>query len=431
MFGKGVDLNSFFRNRGGVSAILGTVMVLGILLIGSFAVWFTISEFTQEVSEEISLGRVSLDLEIVEVSDELNNDLGVSVQRKKGERELTGIKFIVEGGDQQEIINVNASLSEFDVQDFVLSLQEIDSSLVKSVSIVPIFSFGVGEIKDVWTSSGDCFAGCPDLSEVCVGIVPLDTCGGNSCSLEGTLQPDCAQASMVSCGEAIPDAPNGCGACEGLGTLCSDNDICIEGVCIDPLSIGLLAYFNFNDGSANDLVGDNHASLMNGAALLDEPGRGKVLALDGVDDLAELTNSGDLDDTDEFSISLWLKLDNAPAGGTPSVLVILKEDSFDFGLYFAALWRYTFPFQIFGSSLSFNWEHYVLTYDGEVAKVYREGVLFRESSWVGGSANNDNLVMFGCSETICSDFFEGKIDEIRFYNRSVSEGEVSLLYSIQ
>src|SRR5204862_253514 len=73
----------------------------------------------------------------------------------------------------------------------------------------------------------------------------------------------------------------------------------------------LVAWLTFNDGTASDSsVYANHGTLMNGAAIVTDATRGKVLSLDGVDDYVDLGNGGSLDlsDNNEATIAAWIKV---------------------------------------------------------------------------------------------------------------------------
>lgn len=69
------------------------------------------------------------------------------------------------------------------------------------------------------------------------------------------------------------------------------------------------------------------------------------------------------------------------------------------------------------------------TYSGVSEKLYVNGVLAGTPTAVSGNINNNsvNLVLGALSNGV--DSLSGTIDEIRIYNRALSDQEVQLLYN--
>ena len=139
-------LNVFMEKRG-ISAVVSTVLLISLVVIVSAVVWAVFQNIVSDAGEEISVGRINLDLEIVSVSGS-GSDLIVNLQRGKGAGELEGIKFIVESESEQEILENSSDLDEFDAAKFSLTLNEFDFTDVKMVSVAPILSSGSSDIKD-------------------------------------------------------------------------------------------------------------------------------------------------------------------------------------------------------------------------------------------------------------------------------------------
>jgi len=81
---------------------------------------------------------------------------------------------------------------------------------------------------------------------------------------------------------------------------------------------------------------------------------------------------------------------------------------------------------------SFNlatWYHYVCTYDGTTAKMYRNGVLLSTgAAYTWNTINNNNLFRLGVG---VGDelWFNGAIDDLKIYNFSLSQTEVTSLFT--
>jgi hypothetical protein len=70
------------------------------------------------------------------------------------------------------------------------------------------------------------------------------------------------------------------------------------------------------------------------------------------------------------------------------------------------------------------WYFVTLTYDGSIAKVYINGILFQ--SWnTTGSITNQNGLTIATDGAYC---FNGTVDEVRTYNRALSPSEISSSY---
>ncbi|HWH79064.1 MAG TPA: hypothetical protein VNT76_16895, partial [Candidatus Binatus sp.] len=73
---------------------------------------------------------------------------------------------------------------------------------------------------------------------------------------------------------------------------------------------GLVAWLNFDDGTASDASGyGNSGTLVNAAAIVTDPKRGKVLALDGTSAYVDLGASASLDlsGDNQATIAAWVK----------------------------------------------------------------------------------------------------------------------------
>ncbi len=73
-----------------------------------------------------------------------------------------------------------------------------------------------------------------------------------------------------------------------------------------------------------------------------------------------------------------------------------------------------------------GWNHIAASWDGDSIKVYNNGWLFGSAGCTGGlSWNRQNMYLGKCS--YMNKFFGGALDEIRLYNRALSEAEIQAL----
>ena len=191
------------------------------------------------------------------------------------------------------------------------------------------------------------------------------------------------------------------------------------------------------DGNADDTVGGNHGTLVNGATFA--PGMvGQAFSFDGVDDYVNIGDIAEFEITSTSSMSIvgWVKTSaNGPA------MVVTKMDviSPDFG------WSIIVASGVLRLEIAGNndhvtidtttvnddlWHHFALTHDGSTGNVnlYVDSVL-RGSTIESFGAIDDGgmpLRIDICSQGV--DPFPGLIDEVRIYNRALSAEEITDRY---
>jgi hypothetical protein len=195
-------------DKRGISAVVSVVLMLSLVLAVAVIVWVVITNVVNDATDEISIGRVSLDLKILSVKVN-SGDLIVDVRREKGRGDLIGLKFIVSDENDEELVNVeDVKLEEFESEKFTLSLSELRALNVVEVSVAPVLASGTADIKDTWEKSGD------------IECVPID----------------CPDASEIQCGISLGE--DGCGgSCGGEGTKCGAGEVCESGICVQMLRI--------------------------------------------------------------------------------------------------------------------------------------------------------------------------------------------------
>lgn len=256
--------------------------------------------------------------------------------------------------------------------------------------------------------------------------------------------------------------PDGCDLCpndpdndsDGDG-VCGDVDLCpggddnidtdsdgIPDDC-DPcpndavdLDYGLIAYYPFK-GNADDTSGNSNHATVHGPTLTTDrcDNVDSAYEFDHVDDYMDLPG-GLLPGDADFSISVWIKIGDKPfAPPAWKFIIDLREDithviSVDQGILKVSS---EIGSGTFGAVPVNQWLHIACVYDdsAEETKVYRDGI------YVGSQPGN--VSPFGLQNRInrigansintTYDLFDGKIDEIRIYDRTLCESEIQELYS--
>jgi hypothetical protein len=213
------------------------------------------------------------------------------------------------------------------------------------------------------------------------------------------------------------------------------------------LNNGLVAYYGF-DGNANDLSGNNHnGTLMNGANFVQ--GRiGKAVSFDGVNDYVNCGNDPAFNILGEITLSAWVY----PREGSRIQCLISKfysngrqDNPFDFRFAgdssLPKLMMVRADAQIhnyFWSTQSIplnSWSYVAVTVTPS-----GQGSFYINGQYAGGGAisisptGNTHEVWIGRRdwdpELLSYHFYNGLIDEMRIYNRALTQDEIISLYQI-
>ncbi len=72
-----------------------------------------------------------------------------------------------------------------------------------------------------------------------------------------------------------------------------------------------------------------------------------------------------------------------------------------------------------------EWHHLAVTREGTECRLYIDGDLIDSNSRWAGDLSNPADLSFGSKDTGDDDHFEGDLDDIRFYNRALSQQEIN------
>ena len=199
----------------------------------------------------------------------------------------------------------------------------------------------------------------------------------------------------------------------------------------------LVAYYPFT-GNADDGSGNNLHGTVNGPVLTADRfnNENSAYSFDGVDDVIEVSDNSLLDITEQISLAAWIY----PTSQKTQMIIrkgATVTPSPPYGLALSGTGNIVFDLspngqltQLVKTGYSLNeWSFIVGTYDGTMMRLYVNGNL-EETLSVSGSLNeNNNVLLLGTRLRLTSDTFEGILDDIRIYNKALSEGEIKELYS--
>lgn len=211
-----------------------------------------------------------------------------------------------------------------------------------------------------------------------------------------------------------------------------------------PPQSGLVGYWNFDEGSgtmAGDSSGNgNTGTLYNGPVWVDGK-YGKALSFDGSSTYVSVEASSSLDVTSQVTVEAWAYarayVDNV--GDNPHIVsrTYLSGGAIHILNIYGGTHKVGFgvnPFpdqQPSTADLPLNvWTHIAMTYDGAYVRFYVNGELDSSYAQSGPIQTTSNWLAFGCMPTARYGgpgtwaFFNGMIDEVRIYNRALSQQEI-------
>jgi len=222
------------------------------------------------------------------------------------------------------------------------------------------------------------------------------------------------------------------------------------------LNDGLVAYYPFDGNALDSSANNNHGSILGG-----EFDNGKFnLAYRGLDgrSVISIPDNDSLHLT-EFSISTWIEVDSLNSSNLPIVWKGVKGTNITspYSLFVTG----NFSPQTFSSGATVsgsqdpqkiivmisngvseqalfsdlhipigNFAHVVVTANGSTLKIYINGVLDSEVNQVIPLFKSNNPIQIGGLAQVGNNYFNGLIDELRIYNKALSESEIQQLYQM-
>ena len=207
---------------------------------------------------------------------------------------------------------------------------------------------------------------------------------------------------------------------------------------------GLVAYWDFeniNGSVLPDASGNGHTGEILGNATTKKVDRGNAMYFDGVDDAVDFPYSEDLNfsNTDSFTLSVWISVDSTISSGWHMICGNGRASTKAwYGLYYTNGEIQTsingggyISRNTIATVAANEWHQVTLTYDGNAKRVttYFDGT---QATTTTISKVNPYIEGYGFSIGFSSltvkEYFKGSLDNIRVYNRTLSEADVKDLY---
>jgi len=208
----------------------------------------------------------------------------------------------------------------------------------------------------------------------------------------------------------------------------------------DYINSGLIAFYPFN-GNANDETENNNNGVVFEARLTEDRNNVAESAyiFDGINDYIIIENNP-IFNVDDIAIELWIKVDNLPSETTGKLLVrdqVSNNRIFQFSLTNQGELRFIANNEDSESNLweieiTTNntltvsiWYHVIVTFANDAgAYIYVNGEKWGEDkTFTGPLSKGTAPILIGGNNASGRYAFNGKIDEIRIYNRALSENE--------
>lgn len=223
---------------------------------------------------------------------------------------------------------------------------------------------------------------------------------------------------------------------------------------VSTLTNGLVAHYQFN-GNANDATSNLNHGTVSGASLTSDRfgSSSQAYLFNGTSDYIKVNNSPSLDLKESFSLSAWISPDNYLLPGVviwngdpalakdPFILYFSNRPGYnglgirkDAGITGTTINEAFVPANVIFSGI---WTHVVGVCNASTRemKVYLNGELIKTSSFGDmsiGYSTSGFWTMLGAAQSTAGidNFYKGKMDEVRIYNRELTASEVKEIFKL-
>lgn len=204
------------------------------------------------------------------------------------------------------------------------------------------------------------------------------------------------------------------------------------------LTRGLVAYYPF-EGDATDLTSQGNDGTVNGATYANGGGPGSFNAyeFDGVDDYIDC---GDLlSGRSAFTLALFVRWDHFMGGGSNPGVALQGDDWYNHAGIFESGGDSEVFFRVRGSGTDGvvttpipsenEWNHYAITFADSTVKGWENGSYLGSDQAPSTTSNFSDGLDIG--RLAWQSFeFDGKLADVRVYDRALSSGELSALAAL-
>ena len=199
---------------------------------------------------------------------------------------------------------------------------------------------------------------------------------------------------------------------------------------------GLVGAYNFEEASGTTVVdasGKGNTGTISGATRTTQGRFGKALSFDGVNDWVTINDAASLDLTTGMTLEAWVYptvnmsqwatvvLKEQPGGGLYELYANGDKSQPLTSVTVAGQYRV-----LAGGPwlLANQWTHLAATYDGTTQRLYVNGTQVAQRPQTGPIQVSSSPLRLG-GNSVWGEFFKGRIDEVRLYNRALSAAAIN------
>ena len=205
---------------------------------------------------------------------------------------------------------------------------------------------------------------------------------------------------------------------------------------VSSVSSGPVAAYNFEEVSGTKVInasGQGNHGTRKGNLRITQGRFGKALSFDGLNDWVTVNDAASLDLTTGMTVEAWVYPTESMTGWRT---LVTKESPPDRASYYLhansdtdqpATGVFIGDYQdVRGGPWLWpnTWVHLAGTYDGTTRRLYVDGSKVANRAQPGPIEISGGALRIG-GHSIWEEFFEGRIDEVRVYNRALSATEIT------
>ncbi len=206
------------------------------------------------------------------------------------------------------------------------------------------------------------------------------------------------------------------------------------------ITTGLVGHWAFNGDFTDSSGNGNHGRPVGDTAIVKDPQHGQVAEFDGTGDYIEIPNSATLNITsNQITLAAWAYYDDV--AGSPEILIakVYQETThanpyFSYGLHLLTNGQPRFWLRLgtanrnvpgtVGQLSSQQWYHLAGVYNGSQMILYVDGQAVATRDYTGNITGYNTVLRLGINGGL-TEPMDGKIDDVRIYNRALSADEVA------